>query len=174
MVTFTCFPFSFAVADNHVGAVHDVNAVVVPVALGVYGDTLHQDAAALVVLLVPAGRIAQGDVLDGDAFAAEEMQVFRALAFLQAVQLEGILNEAQVAVIHALGGYQEAPAIDFAATGDADVFLANRKDQGGPFGIGRSGNSSWAAAAYSASRLILRNPWEWPMPMPATPAWQRL
>ena len=125
-----------AVADDDVGAVHDVNAVIVPVALGIYGHTLHQDAAALVVLLVPAGRILQGDVLDSNVFTAEEMQVFRAFAFLQAVQLEGILNEAQVAVIHALGGYQEAPAIDFAAAGDADVLLSHRKDQGGPFGVG--------------------------------------
>ena len=44
-----------AVAYHHSVAVYDVDAVVVPVRLAVYGDALDQQIAALVVGLVPAG-----------------------------------------------------------------------------------------------------------------------
>ena len=73
------------VTDYHVAAIHYVDSVIVPIRLGVHMDPFHKDVAALVVLLVPATRIPQGQVTDDYSFAFVEMDVLRTLSLLQTV-----------------------------------------------------------------------------------------
>jgi hypothetical protein len=68
-----------AIPDYHVAAVHDIDSVVVPVGLSIDRDSVDEDVAALVVLLVPATRILQGDILDGYSGTLVEVDVLRTL-----------------------------------------------------------------------------------------------
>ena len=64
------------------------------------------------------------------------MEVFGALGFLQAIQFEGIVNQAEMAIIYSLCGNQESAAVDLALSGDAYVLLLDAEDERGPVRIG--------------------------------------
>ena len=64
------------------------------------------------------------------------MQVLWALALLQTVELEVVLDKAQMAVIHSLGGHQETAAIDLARARDTYILLLDCKYERCPASIG--------------------------------------
>ena len=121
-----------AVANHHVAAVDDVEAVVVPIALGVDADAVDEQLSALVVLLAPGGGVAEGDAADGHMVATAEVDNLRAVGFVGTVVFEGVLDEAFVDEVHGVVGHLPTAAIDGAAAGKADVLLAHGKEQGGP------------------------------------------
>ena len=63
------------------------------------------------------------------------MKVLGALAFLKTVEFERVVDQAQMAVIHTFGGYQEAAAVDFTLAGDSDVLLLDGEDESGPLSV---------------------------------------
>ncbi len=121
-----------AVPDDHVLAVHDVDAVVVPVRFAIDPNPLYINIVALVIGLVPAARILQEDILDGHAVALPEVDVLGTVHLVGTVQFEGILKEAAVDVFHHVVGHGEAPSVDGAAARDADIFLLEGEDHAGP------------------------------------------
>ena len=118
-----------AVAYHHSVAVYDVYAVVVPVRLAVYGDTLDQQVAALVVGLVPAGGVAQGDALDHHVVALTEIDVLRAVTLIGAAVAQRIVVESAVDDIHLVVGGLCALSVDGALAADGDVLLSEGKDE---------------------------------------------
>ena len=121
-----------AVAYDHIAAVHYVHPVVVPVCLAIHGLVFNQQMAALVVLLVPAGGIAQGDAADGDILALAEMDILRSVGFARSVILQRVLHQPHVDVFHQLVGHFPAASVYGASTGDGNVVLPHGKEQGRP------------------------------------------
>ena len=121
-----------AVPDDHVLAVHDVDAVVVPVRFAIDPNPLYINVVALVIGLVPAARILQEDILDGHAVALPEVDVLGTVHLVGPVQLEGILKEAAMDVFHHVVGHGEAPSVDGTAARNADIFLLEGEDHAGP------------------------------------------
>ena len=118
-----------AVAYHHSVAVYDVYAVVVPVRLAVYGDALDQQVAALVVGLVPAGGVAQGDAFDYHVVALTEIDVLRAVTLIGAAVAQRIVVESAVDDIHLVVGGLCALSVDGALATDGDVLLSEGKDE---------------------------------------------
>ena len=125
-----------AVAYDDIATVDYVHTVVVPVAFAVYGLVFYQYVAALVVLLVPAGRVAQGNATDGDVVALAEVYVFGAVSFVGAVVFEGVLYQSEVYEVDGVVGHFPATAVDGALSGDGDVVLLDGEEEGCPAAVG--------------------------------------
>ena len=120
------------VFDHHAVAVDDVDAVVVPVRVRLHVDVVHIDVLALVVGLVPAGRVTQRDAGDRDVRALAEVDVFRAVRLVGAVQFQRVfINAALDVLYHVVGGF-ETLAVDGTLAGDADVLLFHGEHHGHP------------------------------------------
>ena len=124
-----------AIPDYHVAAVHYIDSVVVPVGLGIDRDSVDEDVPALVVLLVPATRILQGDILDGYSGTLVEVDVLRTLLLYHTVVGKFVLHQSEVDEIRITDSDVEAAAVDHSAAAYSDILLADRKYQGGPLGI---------------------------------------
>ena len=118
-----------AVAYNHAVAVDDIDAIVVPVRLAVYGDALDQQIAALVVGLVPAGGVAQGDALDHHVVALTEIDVLRAVTLIGAAVAQRVVIEPAVDDIHLVVGGLCALSVDGSLATDGDVLLSKGEDE---------------------------------------------
>ena len=124
-----------AVPDYHVATVHDIDSVVVPVGLGIDRNSVDEDVPALVVLLVPATRILQGDILDGYSGTLVEVDILRTLLLYHTVVGKFVLHQSEVDEIRITDSDVEAAAVDHSAAAYSDILLADRKYQGGPLGI---------------------------------------
>ena len=125
-----------AVTYHYVATVHYVHTVVVPVAFAVHRLVFYQYMAALVVLLVPAGRVAEGDAAEGDVVALAEVDVFGAVGLVGAVVFEGVLYQTEVYEVDGVVGHFPATTVDGALSGDGDVVLFDGEEEGRPTAVG--------------------------------------
>ena len=92
--------------------------------------------AALVVLLVPAGGVAQGDATYGDILALAEVDVLGAVCLIGTVVFEGVLYQTEVYEADGIIGHFPTTAVDGALPGDGDVVLFDGEEEGCPAAIG--------------------------------------
>ena len=90
---------------------------------------LNQQVAALVVLLVPAGRILQRDAADGHILAFAEVDVLRTVLPGRAVVFQRVLDLAFVDEAHHIVGHLDAPAVDDTLAGDGHIMLLDGEDE---------------------------------------------
>ena len=117
------------VAYHHTVAVYYVYAVVVPVSLAVNSNPVDQQVTALVVRLVPAGRVAQGDTLNADVLALTEVDVHRAVALVGTAIAQRVVVQAAVNDVYLVIGGLRALPVDGSLTLNAYVVLAYGKDE---------------------------------------------
>ena len=92
--------------------------------------------AALVVLLVPAGRVAEGDAADGDVVALAEVDVLGAVCLIGTVVFEGVLYQTEVYEVDGVVGHFPTTTVDGALSGDGDVVLLDGEEEGCPAAVG--------------------------------------
>lgn len=121
-----------AIAYNYVLTIDKIYSVVVPVAFAVDSLVFDDEVAALVILLVPTSRVAEGDAADEDVFAFAEVDVLGAVGLVGAVVFERVVDNTEVdKVYHVVGHLPPAP-VDSALAGDGNVVLTNGEDKGSP------------------------------------------
>ena len=103
--------------------------------------------AALVVLLVPAGGVAQGDATDGDVVALAEVDVLGAVGLVGAVVFEGVLYQTEVYEADGIIGHFPTTAVDGTLSGDGDVVLLDGEEEGCPAAVGVFDVVEWVERA---------------------------
>ena len=124
-----------AVAYHHSVAVYDVYAVVVPVRLAVYGDALDQQVAALVVGLVPAGGVAQGDAFDYHVVALTEIDVLRTVRLIRTAQFQWIFVDTPLDIVHHIVGCSKTTPVNRPFPRYTNILLLNCENHRHPTNI---------------------------------------
>ncbi len=118
-----------AIGHFKIVAVDDIHAVVVPVRLAVDYKLPDDYVLALVVLLIPAGRVLQGYALDPNVPAAPEVNVLWPDALARAVISQRVFYQPFVNQVHQIVRHNETLSVDHTPfTGYSDVFLLEGKD----------------------------------------------
>ena len=121
-----------AVGDFHAVAVHDVNAVVVPIGSGIHFHVVHIYILALVVNLVPTGGVAQGDARDSHTGAFAEIDIRRATGLGGTVVLHPVGKSTAVHQIHQIVGGSKTLAGDGSLTYHTDILLIHSHHESCP------------------------------------------
>jgi len=83
---------NIAIGDFKIVAIDNIHSVVIPVGLAVDDQFPNDYVPALVILLVPAGWVFQGDALNPNILAAPEINVLRPNTLPGSVVAQGVLN----------------------------------------------------------------------------------
>src|SRR5574344_2485392 len=84
-----------AIANDHIATIYHIQSIIIPISLRIHFDPINQQVAALVVLLIPTGRILKRDAAHSNIGTPVEMNILRTIALIWAIIAEWIVKQAE-------------------------------------------------------------------------------